>query len=215
MLGLPQSTEFNKRIPKQKFYEHLSVTPALRRIFVNRIRAVYWRNKLAPSTVNLAGGGMVTELEVFEIQLSERGLEEMVLRQIDQVIPYHILFVLTCEDSAQLWIGFKQTGPSAKVLRYFHTDWMMMESHALRLEAQSMDGVYESWIRQIGGVECSEWSAQLSIAENITRDDRRRKLQKQIDALQAKIRKEKQLNRQMEIKRKLREQMEALNDLNV
>ena len=23
MLGLPQSTEFNKRIPKQKFYEHM------------------------------------------------------------------------------------------------------------------------------------------------------------------------------------------------
>lgn len=213
MLGLPQSTEFNKRIPKQKFYEHLSVTPTLRRIFVNRIRAVYWRNKLAPSTVNLAGDGMVTELEVFEIQLSECGLEEAVLRQIDQVIPYHILFVLTCEDSAQLWIGFKQMGPSAKVLRYFHTDWVPMESLALRLEAQSLDGVYESWIRQIGGAECSEWSAQLSIAENIARDDRRRKLQKQIDALQAKIRKEKQLNRQMEFNvqmKKLRKKLEEI-----
>ena len=33
MLGLPKTTEFNKRIPKQKFYEHINVTPALRRIF--------------------------------------------------------------------------------------------------------------------------------------------------------------------------------------
>ena len=27
MLGLPKTTEFNKRIPKQKFYENINVTP--------------------------------------------------------------------------------------------------------------------------------------------------------------------------------------------
>lgn len=29
MLGLPKNTEFNKRIPKQKFYENLTIMPAL------------------------------------------------------------------------------------------------------------------------------------------------------------------------------------------
>ena len=47
MLGFPASTEFGKRIPKQKFYENLDVSPALRRVFVDQIRIVYWRNKLA------------------------------------------------------------------------------------------------------------------------------------------------------------------------
>lgn len=56
MLGLPRSTEFNRRIPKQKFYENLSVTPALRREFVDKIKAVYWRNKIAATTMNLAAG---------------------------------------------------------------------------------------------------------------------------------------------------------------
>ena len=36
MLGFPASTEFNKRIPKQKFYENLEVSPALRRVFAPR-----------------------------------------------------------------------------------------------------------------------------------------------------------------------------------
>lgn len=27
MLGLPKSTEFSKRIPKQKFYENLDISP--------------------------------------------------------------------------------------------------------------------------------------------------------------------------------------------
>lgn len=50
MLGFPVSTEYNKRIPKQKFYDNLDVSPTLRRVFVDQIRLVYWRNKLAAST---------------------------------------------------------------------------------------------------------------------------------------------------------------------
>ena len=61
MLGFPASTEFGKRIPKQKFYENLDVSPALHRMFVDQIKLVYWRNKLAASTLNIAAGEAVTE----------------------------------------------------------------------------------------------------------------------------------------------------------
>ena len=44
MLNLPAATEFNRRIPKQKFYENLPVTPAIKRVFVEQIRTVWWRN---------------------------------------------------------------------------------------------------------------------------------------------------------------------------
>ena len=64
MLGLPKSTEFNRRIPKQKFYENIDVSPALKRVFVEQIKIIYWRYKIAPSTVNLASGDTVTEIEV-------------------------------------------------------------------------------------------------------------------------------------------------------
>ena len=76
MLGLPKSTEFNRRIPKQKFYENLTVSPALKRIFVEQIRVIWWRNKLAATTMNLAAGETVTEIEVFEVCLSAPQLDE-------------------------------------------------------------------------------------------------------------------------------------------
>lgn len=76
MLGFPVSTEFNKRIPKQKFYENLDVSPALHRIFVDQIKLVYWRNKLAASTLNIAAGETVTEIEVFEVRLNDSQLDE-------------------------------------------------------------------------------------------------------------------------------------------
>ncbi|MFC2766435.1 MAG: DUF4391 domain-containing protein [Prevotella sp.] len=41
--GLPKSTEFNKRIPKQKFYENLSLTPAIRKAFTEQIKMIYWK----------------------------------------------------------------------------------------------------------------------------------------------------------------------------
>ena len=67
VIGLPKSTEFNRRIPKQKFYENISVSPSLKRVFIDQIKVIYWRNKVAATTMNLAAGDTVTELEVFEI----------------------------------------------------------------------------------------------------------------------------------------------------
>ena len=59
MLGLPVSTEFNKRIPKQKFYENIAVTPAMKRAFVEQIRFSSWRNMIATTSRNLAAGEQV------------------------------------------------------------------------------------------------------------------------------------------------------------
>ena len=116
MLGFPASTEFGKRIPKQKFYENLDVSPALRRVFVDQIRLVYWRNKLAASTLNITAGEAVTEIEVFEVRLNDPQLDEAVLKQIDKEIPYHILFILTCDGKAQAWIGHKSAAASGSSL---------------------------------------------------------------------------------------------------
>lgn len=155
MLGFPKPTEFNKRIPKQKFYENIDITPALKRFFVEQIRLIYWRNKLAASTLNLAVGEAVTEVEVFEVRLNTSQLDEAVLRQIDKEIPYHILFILTCEGKAQAWIGYKEAAASGsnafKVSRYYHTDWVPEDELRFRVDGLNMDAVYESLVRQIAG----------------------------------------------------------------
>ena len=104
MLDFPRTTEFNKRIPKQKFYENLTISPVLRRVFIDQIRMVYWKNKLATSTLNIAAGEAVTEIEVFEVRLNEPLLDEAVLKQIDKEIPYHLLFILTCDGKGSALI---------------------------------------------------------------------------------------------------------------
>ena len=215
MLGFPVSTEFNKRIPKQKFYDNLDVSPTLRRVFVDQIRLVYWRNKLAASTLNIAAGEVVSEVEVFEVRLNEPKLDETVLKQIDKEIPYHILFILTCDGKAQAWIGYKEaaaSGSSAfKVNRYYHTDWMAEEELQLHIDGLNMDTVYESLVRQIAGDKLQAESGE-SLKESVERDEKKKQLEKQIAALESKMRREKQLNRQMEMNaelKKLREELEG------
>ena len=215
MLGFPVSTEFNKRIPKQKFYDNLDVSPTLRRVFVDQIRLVYWRNKLAASTLNIAAGEVVSEVEVFEVRLNEPQLDEAVLKQIDKEIPYHILFILTCDGKAQAWIGYKEAAASGsnafKVNRYYHTDWMPEDELQLRIDGLNMDTVYESLVRQIAGDKLLSESSE-SLKESVERGEKKKQLEKQIAALESKMRREKQLNRQMEMNaelKKLREELEG------
>ena len=216
MLGFPATTEFNKRIPKQKFYENLDVSPTLRRVFVDQIRLVYWRNKLAASTLNIAAGEAVTEIEVFEVRLNEPLLNEAVLKQIDKEIPYHLLFILTCDGKAQAWIGYKEAAASGsnafKVNRYYHTDWMPEDELQLHIDGLNMDAVYESFVRQIAGDKLLSETGE-SLKESVERDEKKKQLEKQIAALESKMRREKQLNRRMEMNaelKKLREERQFL-----
>ena len=217
MIGLPKTTEFNKRIPKQKFYENMDISPALKKIFVEQVRIIYWKNKIAASTTNLAAGTDVMELEVFEVRLSSPVLDDSLLRQIDKEIPYHILFLLEYQGKYQAWIGYKEAAASGnkafKVNGYYHTEWLVEDELPLKLEGLNVDAVYENFVRQIAGDKLKTEAAGESLKESVARDEQKQALQKQIATLQAKIRKEKQLNKQMQMNtelKKLKKELEAM-----
>ena len=207
MLGLPKTTEFNKRIPKQKFYENLSVTPAVKKAFTEQIKIIYWRNKLAATTLNLAPGEQVTEIEVFEVKLNSPDLDENVLRLIDREIPYHILFLLEYDGKYQAAVGYKEAAGSGKaafkVDRYYRTEWLAEEELPLHLEGLTIDAVYENFIRQIAGDSLSS-GEDTTLKESVEQQKQREQIEKQIAALEAKMKREKQLNRKMELKAEIK-----------
>lgn len=216
MIGLPQTTEFNKRIPKQKFYENMNISPSLKKIFVEQIKIIYWKNKIAVSTTNLGAGTNVTELEVFEVRLNSTAFDDSLLRQIDKKIPYHILFLLEYQGKYQAWIGYKESSSGSnafKVNGYYHTEWLAEEELPLKLEGLNVDMVYENFVRQIAGDQLKSEIDGESLKESVVRDEKKQALQKQIAILQTKIRKEKQLNKQIEMNlklKKLKKELEVL-----
>ncbi len=217
MIGLPKTTEFNRRIPKKKFYENMDISPALKKVFVEQVKNIYWRNKIAVSTTNLAAGKEVTEIEVFEVYLNSPVLDDGLLRQIDREIPYHILFLLEYQEKYQAWIGYKEamlSGNKAfKVNSYYYTDWLSEEELPLKITGLSLDEVYENFVRQIAGNNLKVQTFGESLKNTIERNEKKQVVQKQIALLQAKIRKEKQLNKQMQMNhelKKLRKELESL-----
>ena len=211
-------------MPKQKFYGNLAVSAALKRSFIDEIKTIWWRNKFAVDTLNLAKGTTVTEIEVFEIELANGELNEDILRQMDRLIPYHLLFVLSFADRVQAWIGYKEASAAGenafKVSRYYHTDWIPREALRFTLSGLTLDKVYENLVRNIhaasqpapigrDGLRAvrepeTAWRDDLPISANIARDTARTRLEKQIAVLEAKMRREKQLNRKMELNAELK-----------
>ena len=204
-MNFSKSTEVNKRIPKQKFYENITITPTLKRIFVEQIKTIYWRNKIAATTVNLAPGKIVTEVEVFEMKLEKVPLDEAVLRQIDREIPYHIIFLLEYEGKYQAWTSYKEasSGNTAfKVGTYYHTEWLPEEDLPIHIDGLDMDAVWENIIVQIGSVKIEQGK---TLDEQIAKDERKARTLKEIERLEKLARAEKQPKKKYELVQKINE----------
>lgn len=212
----PKSTEFNKRIPKTKFYEHIELGRKIKDSFVKDIDSIIWANKIAPSTVNIAVGEKVTEIQVFRIILKQSDFNKDVLKTIDEQIPYHILFIVCYRDKEQAWIGYKEQSGSEsrafKVDSYYHTAWQKPEEMELAIEGLNMDAVYESFVKQISASTAPiQWDDDLSAKENTAKIEERKKLQKQIEKLERQLRKETQPRKKFEIYQKLQKLKNKLN----
>ena len=202
---IPKSTEYGRRIPKQTFYENLTLAPEVKRAFAEQINTIIWSNKISPETINLAPSETVQEIQVFTIRLNQATLDARILPLIDKQIPYHIVFVLEYCSRQQAWVCYKEAslaGSNAfQVGAYYHTDWVNAGELPLRLEGLSMEAAYEGFVRQIAGERLASGGR---LKEDVERAQQRLKLEKQVAALEKRIANEKQFNRQVEMNGELR-----------
>lgn len=161
---------------------------------------------MTSTTLNIDKGKSVLEIEVIEIKLNSKNLDKMVLSKIDKCIPYHILFLLEYEGMYQAFISYKEIeNEKIKVNKYYHTQWLEKENLPCKIEGLNMDSVYENFIRQIAGAELNVGSEEKNnLKEDIEQAEEKKQLEKQISALQAKIRKTKQFNRKVELNNELK-----------
>ncbi|HQM01727.1 MAG TPA: DUF4391 domain-containing protein [Ruminococcus flavefaciens] len=202
MLGLPRSTEVNRRVAKEKLYQNATLTPQTREMIKEQIESVIWKNKLADSTVGINAGKDIKEIQVFEVQLRQRELDKRVLPAIAKAIPYKILFILVFGDEAQVWIEVSGT--------FYNTDWQPLGGFALKFEGLNLDAVYENLVRQISG---GRLGTEGDIEEAVDRDKQRQKLEREIAALEKKLLREKQFNKQVVLNSELKQLKKDLEEL--
>lgn len=202
MFGLPHSTELNRRIAKEKLYQNTVLTPQARELIKEQIESIFWRNKLAASTMAITTGKTITEIQIFEIQLRQKELDKRVLSAIAKTIPYKILFTLVFGNETQLWMEVAGT--------FYNTGWQLLSSFTLKLDGLDLDTIYENLARQISG---GRLGTENNIKEAVNRDKERQKLEREIATLEKKIPRETQFNKQVEINDKLKQLKAELRKL--
>jgi Domain of unknown function (DUF4391) len=153
MFHWPIQARVGKVIAKSKIYLQAKPNAATRSLFVNQVESITWAYKLAPETINVAASPTVPEIEVFEIALKQPKLNHLVLRCIDNAIPFPILFNLQFEGKVQPVAAFKRASASNTnewlVSDYFSADWQASNAEHKRLpQAIHLEGLYTQLVRQ-------------------------------------------------------------------
>lgn len=199
-LHYPQSTFVGKLVPKNSFYKHLEVNANMKQHFIDDVVAIKWLYKLAPSTINVEDGNAVHEIVVFSAQLKSKDCPDDVFLFIDKNMPRHVVFVLEYDGQYKLLLNYKEWLDSAvgtfKIVKSFASEWIMSDELNLPLNGLSMDAIYESMAGSVSGFGTTNSEDTKRIVEL---QSMIQKTQKEIIALQKKIRSERQLNRQIEM----------------
>lgn len=207
MLGLPERTLYNRKIPKNKFYEKLAANSRIKELFVEQIDSIVWKHKLSRETTNLEPTEAVQEVQVFEIHLRQRELNQELLEKIDRAVPYPILHLLRYGDEAKLMIAYKERHTANEnrsvVQAYYQSDWQPLNQFTLNiLQGLTLEAVYENLVRHLmpSGEE-----AQTDLQAAVERQQARKRLERECERLEAKIRSEVQFDKKVEMNLRLRQ----------
>ncbi|QPK62909.1 DUF4391 domain-containing protein [Methylomonas sp. LL1] len=211
----PKQALFGRVLPKNKIYQHASPSPAVKELFVQQVEQIIWQYKLAPETINLSAKPGIPEIQIFDISLKSPNLDEAVLRCIDKAIPYPIFFQLLYNDRIKIVAAYKRINEADSekwvVDGYFASDWypQVKERQALPV-ALDLGLLYEQLLRQLLP---SPPRAGEPLKDQIERLSQLQSKQNEYQKLEAKLHKEKQFNRKVELNAQLRTLKAALHAL--
>lgn len=211
MLGLPKSTEFNRCIPKQKYYKDLytkkSISNKAKNYFENQIKSITWENKIDSTTMKITKGIFVEEIDVFRVELYDYKVDDSVIYIIDENIPYHILFVLEYNNKRKYSLSYKEISREAETIniqKIFQSDWLSEDENLLKFSGISLDDMYENLLNSISNNELDRFLGD-TLKERVLNSIDHEKIQKQINSLLKKVQNEKQCNSLVKLTSELKE----------
>lgn len=209
MFDYPRQAEFGRVLPKSKIYEFAKPGKVVRARFVELVREVVWKYKLSPETVNLPAARGIEEIQVFVVTVKRGDVSAAALRTvlsaIDQAILSPIFYQVRFGDRVQFVAAYKRladTGEVKPVIEaWFETDWT--DTGPLRPLPLALDlaGLYEQMLRAHIG---SPARAGETLREQVARVGEARAREAECRRLEARLRREVQFNRKVEINAALR-----------
>ena len=113
LFDYPTKARVANKLPKNKLYENASVNTKLKDKFVNQIEKIVWQYKLAPDTLNLDATDKVPEIQIFDVFLKTKEVDQVLLEVIDKAIPLPIIFQIHKGNKVKIKAAYKRPSESA------------------------------------------------------------------------------------------------------
>jgi hypothetical protein len=218
LFDYPTKARFGRKIPKSKLYENASANTKLKDKFVNQIEKIVWQYKLAPNTLNLDATNKVPEIQVFDIFLKTKEVDQVLLEVIDKAIPLPIIFQIHKGNKVKIKAAYKRPSESANnkwvIESYFESEWLDKDVAKQPMpQVLDLGKLYEQILKSLMPVEITSSKTTQTIDEQVGIINQINSLQKVLDKLNSKYKKEKQRNRQFEINKQIKLKQKELNQL--
>lgn len=194
MLGLPASTEIKKVITKKKVFEHFGANmSAERRKSIDAdIARITLVNEVSSELVHGIAAKDMRSFFVVLIALRRRDYDKQNIASIAKIFGQKLLIVLEYEGMQQLAIW--QT-------RLILGGWVEPDNLHVALIGLDLDKVWENIVAGAAGVEVEQGR---TLDEQLARQQKRQKLEKEIARLEKQAWAEKQPKRKMEIAERIK-----------
>ena len=201
MLGLPQTTEVKKIIPKRALYSKFELNTAEQKEFDAAIRQMTIVNEISLRTIP-ALQEQEKAVFVLAVQLKQEGCAERLLQKLCRLIDQRLLLALCYEDKLQLALYFAN--------RILLNEFMPVAEQKVNLQGTSLNDIWEHLALQVAKLTPR---AGLTPASVIANAGRRAEIEAQIAALTKKMFAEKQARKKLTLREainKLKKELEEL-----
>lgn len=188
MLGLPQSTEVKRLLPKAQLYKQFDWKPSQRDSFDGDVSRLDFVNWIAPRTLPaIAEGAEVKEIFVIEVSLKIRDFDPKNIVLLAKSISQRVIYLIRFEDKAMLAVYHT---------KLFTSSWQTLDNVAIPLDGLTLDVVWQNIVAFVGELEVANGN---SLTEQIRVDEERARLIRQIESLERLMRSTSQPRRQREL----------------
>jgi len=215
MIQFPSSTRKDIRLPKESFYTHATLTPAIKRAMVDDIEQIVWSHTFTAETLNVNASDKVRQIDVLTITLKKRECNEKIFEVIEKAIPRHILFIIRFKSEYRMLIHYKEAYENVKgkyrIVESFTTEWQPEEEVSLSISGLDLERIYHNFVYQIAGNKLTkEPGRELGIA--VERHQEAEKIRKKIARLEDQLSKEVQFNLQLQLSAEIKNLKKKLGD---
>ncbi|WP_306512949.1 DUF4391 domain-containing protein [Phascolarctobacterium succinatutens] len=203
MLGLPQTTEVKKIIPKRALYSKFELNTAEQKEFDAAIRQMTIVNEISLRTIPaLQKQEQEKAVFVLAVQLKQEGCAERLLQRLCRRIDQRLLLALCYEDKLQLALYFDN--------RILINEFKPAAEQSVTLQGTGLKEIFEHLALQVANLT---QLAGLTPASIIANAGRRAELEQQIAALTKKMFAEKQARKKLTLREAINKLKNELEDL--